>query len=353
MGRVGAVAAGLLRSCHPEPTAAVTLMITALAATAGHRAGGVVLIGRAVLTGQLSIGWLNDLLDAERDRAVGRPDKPIAAGTVSARAVRTATGRGRGSPAFRCRSPAVSRPGAAHLAAVAAGWAYDLGLKSSRLSVLPYLVCFGLLPVFVVLALPGSPLPPWWLPTAGALLGAGAHFANVLPDLDDDAATGVRGLPHRIGGTASHYAAAVLLLAATVLLADRCARFRAARGGGAGGRRAGPRGRIPAGPAARFAGPVPRGAGGGRTRRRLLLTAGTALVPLTRARRPRQVGGPAAGTTAAQRQPVVVCFSSSLLSQLVVVSARRCVSSVKATRSKTRMRPGRMAAQVSGRPVSM
>ena len=82
MGRVGAVTSGLLRSCHPEPTAAVTLMITALAVTVGHPAGRVVLIGLAVLTGQLSIGWLNDLLDAERDRVVGRPDKPVATGTV-------------------------------------------------------------------------------------------------------------------------------------------------------------------------------------------------------------------------------------------------------------------------------
>ena len=66
----------------------------------------------------------------------------------------------------------------------------------------PYVVCFGLLPVFVVLGCPGTPAPPWWLPVAGGLLGAGAHFANVLPDLDDDAATGVRGLPHRLGARA-------------------------------------------------------------------------------------------------------------------------------------------------------
>jgi heme o synthase len=218
MRRVGAVAAGLLRACHPEPTAAVTLMITALAVTAGHTAGQVLLVGGAVLTGQLSIGWLNDLLDAERDRAVHRPDKPIAVGAVSARAVRAATG----VAAVACVPLSLAcgaAAGVAHLVAVAAGWAYDLGVKSSRLSVLPYLVCFALLPVFVVLALPGSPGPPWWLPVAGALLGAGAHFANVLPDLDDDAATGVRGLPHRIGGPASRVAAAALLLAATVVLA--------------------------------------------------------------------------------------------------------------------------------------
>jgi heme o synthase len=218
MGRVGAVAAGLVRSCHPEPTVAVTLMITALAVTAGHTVGRVLLILLAVLTGQLSIGWLNDLLDAERDRTVGRRDKPVAVGAVSTRVVGVAT-----AVAVAACVPLSLAGGAlagtAQLVAVAAGWAYDLGLKSSPLSVLPYVVCFGLLPTFVVLALPGAPAPVWWLPVAGALLGAGAHFANVLPDLDDDAATGVRGLPHRVGRTGSRYAAAVLLLAATVVLA--------------------------------------------------------------------------------------------------------------------------------------
>ena len=85
-------------------------------------------------------------------------------------------------------------------------------------SVVPYLVAFGLMPAFVVVALPGHPAPPAWLVAAGALLGGGAHFANVLPDLADDAATGVRGLPHRLGALGSAVAAAVLLLSATLTL---------------------------------------------------------------------------------------------------------------------------------------
>jgi protoheme IX farnesyltransferase len=225
MGPPVASAVALARSCHPEPTAAVTLMVTALAITAGHGASGVLLVAAAVLSGQLSIGWLNDVLDAERDIAAGRPDKPVAAGAVSARAVGVATMLAAAVcvPLSLAVGPAA---GAVHLVAVAAGWAYDLGMKSTRLSVLPYVVCFGLLPVFVVLGLPpdpsgAAPLPPWWLPVAGALLGAGAHFANVLPDLDDDAATGVRGLPHRLGAARSRAAAALLLLAATVVLALR------------------------------------------------------------------------------------------------------------------------------------
>jgi 4-hydroxybenzoate polyprenyltransferase len=95
---------------------------------------------------------------------------------------------------------------------------YDWPLKSTPFSLLPYLVAFGLLPAFVVVALPGHPAPPVWLVAAGSLLGGGAHFANVLPDLADDAATGVRGLPHRIGATGSTIAAAALLLGATLTL---------------------------------------------------------------------------------------------------------------------------------------
>jgi 4-hydroxybenzoate polyprenyltransferase len=208
----------LARACHPEPALAVTAMATALAVTTGRDAVGVVLVAAAVLTGQLTIGWLNDVLDAERDRRVGRTDKPVAAGLVSRRTVTAATA----VAAVLCVPLSLASgllAGTLHLVATAAGWAYDLGVKSTAASLVPYLVCFGLLPVFVVLGAPGAAGFPWALPAAGALLGAGAHFANVLPDLDDDAATGVRGLPHRIGAAASRAVAAAALLAASAVLA--------------------------------------------------------------------------------------------------------------------------------------
>jgi 4-hydroxybenzoate polyprenyltransferase len=56
------------------------------------------------------------------------------------------------------------------------------------------------------------------MPLAGALLGVGAHFVNVLPDLADDAATGVRGLPHRLGARWSPVVAAAVLVAASVVI---------------------------------------------------------------------------------------------------------------------------------------
>ena len=42
----------------------------------GRSPGGALLAGVAVLTGQLSIGWSNDLIDRARDERAGRHDKP-------------------------------------------------------------------------------------------------------------------------------------------------------------------------------------------------------------------------------------------------------------------------------------
>jgi 4-hydroxybenzoate polyprenyltransferase len=174
---------------------------------------GVASVGAAVLAGQLSVGWDNDAVDADRDRRTARPDKPVVSGAITAVTLRRAAV----AAAVLCVPLSLLSglvPGLLHLGAVASAWLYNRPLKSTALSVLPYLVSFGLLPAYVVRG-----LGPWWLITAGSLLGAGAHFANVLPDLDDDLATGVRGLPHRLGRTGSVAAAAVLLLAASVCLA--------------------------------------------------------------------------------------------------------------------------------------
>ncbi len=208
----------LLRACHPEPTVAVTAALTALAATTGRDARGVVLVGAAILAGQLSIGWSNDWLDAARDGVAGRRDKPVASGAISVDAVRTAA-----LIAAFCAVPLSLASGwlagTVHLVGVACGWAYNAWFKSSPVSVLPYAVAFGCAPAFVVLGMPGVTGVPVWLVATGSLLGSGAHFANVIPDLADDAATGIRGLPHRIGALGSTLVAALLLGLASLVLA--------------------------------------------------------------------------------------------------------------------------------------
>ncbi|MEV6651909.1 UbiA family prenyltransferase [Streptomyces sp. NPDC051219] len=209
---------GLALSCHPGPVVAVTVLATALAVSAGHGEARCALIGSAVLTGQLSVGWCNDAFDARRDKAAGRRGKPVVDGVVSRTAVWTAA----------CCALVLCVPlslacgpfaGTAHLAAVAGAWAYNLRLKATAVSWLPYMLGFASLPAVVALSLPGRPWPAWWAVTAGALLGLAAHLGDVLPDIPADLETGVRGLPHRLGTTGTRLLLPVPLVAATAVLA--------------------------------------------------------------------------------------------------------------------------------------
>jgi 4-hydroxybenzoate polyprenyltransferase len=188
----------LVLSSHPVPAAAVTAVAFTLALATGLEPWRVAVVTLAFAANQLSIGWSNDWIDADRDRASGRRDKPVARGDVSVRTVRTA--------AVVAAVVAVAlafllgpAAGLVHLVFVASAWAYNAGLKSTILSALPYIVSFGLLPAVVTLAGPEPRFATWWALLAGALLGIAAHFTNVLPDLEDDSRTGVRGLPHRLG----------------------------------------------------------------------------------------------------------------------------------------------------------
>lgn len=207
----------LLRASHVQPMLAVTALVTALAVAAG-RGWGSVWVGLAILSGQLFTGWSNDWLDRSRDAASGRSDKPIAAGQVSASLVGWCA-----LVAFVACVPLSLangwRAGLVHVGAVVSAGLYNLRLKATPVSPLPYAVSFGSLPWFVTLGLPGHPLAPAWAPLGAALLGMGAHFVNTLPDQDDDLRQGVRGLPQRIGRSASLLAGALLLAAAGVVLA--------------------------------------------------------------------------------------------------------------------------------------
>ncbi|TFV61837.1 ubiquinone biosynthesis protein UbiA [Geodermatophilus sp. DF01-2] len=216
--------AGTLRALalatHLGPTVAVTAVATLLALVAGLPAGRMLLVGVAVLAGQTSIGWSNDWLDADRDRAVARADKPVVRGAVDPSLLRTlALGSAAASVVLSLLLGVV--PGLLLLVLVASGWAYNAGLKRTVVSVLPYVTGFGALPAGVVAAAPGGAswlAAPWWLVAAGAALGAAAHLANAAPDLEDDLATGVRGLPHRLGPRAAAVIGAALLGAASLVL---------------------------------------------------------------------------------------------------------------------------------------
>jgi 4-hydroxybenzoate polyprenyltransferase len=191
----------------------VTALAAALAASVDASPWKV---AAAVLSGQLSVGWSNDWIDARRDLAVGRGDKPVVQGLPVATVRRAAL-----LALAACVPLSLlmgAEAGAAHLLAVASAWLYNAWLKSTVASFLPYALSFGLVPSVVTLAA-GAGAAPWWATGAGALLGVGAHGANVLPDLEDDARTGVRGLPHRLGRGPTTALSGLALVAATVLLA--------------------------------------------------------------------------------------------------------------------------------------
>jgi 4-hydroxybenzoate polyprenyltransferase len=211
----------LIITSHPGPSLAITALTALLAAQAAPHGIGPVLTAPALLAGQLSIGWSNDACDAPRDAAAGRTDKPLARGDISARAVWTAAfvAAAAGLAMALVIGPVTA---ALYVLVVAPGWAYNLGLKSSLWSGVMYLLGFGPLPAYAASTLPGHPAPRVSVTVAAGLLGLGAHFANVLPDLAADKATGVGGLPQRVaarwGPAAVRASALVLLLAASVLL---------------------------------------------------------------------------------------------------------------------------------------
>lgn len=207
----------LFLASHPGPVVGVTAASAAYALAIGRGGLGSTAVASAVLAGQLSVGWHNDWLDAARDGTAARRDKPIARGDLARSTVGIAAGL-----AAVATVPLSLLSGwhaaLVHVIAVACAWGYNAGIKATALSFLPFTVSFGLLPVFVSLGRSGAPPGPWWAATAAALLGTGAHFMNALPDLELDAAAGVRGLPHRIGKRASLVAAASLLLVASAVL---------------------------------------------------------------------------------------------------------------------------------------
>ncbi|MWV47696.1 1,4-dihydroxy-2-naphthoate prenyltransferase [Rathayibacter sp. VKM Ac-2803] len=221
----------LLASSHPGPTVTVTVLATVIAVASGHAPGIVLLVALAVVAGQLSIGLANDWIDADRDRAVGRTDKPVALGRISVGEVRAAAV---GTAAIAVVLSLFLGPiaAAAHLVLVGAGWAYDAGLKRTAFSVVPFVVAFGLLPVVAVSA-GGDQLPAAWAIATGAVFGVAIHCTNVLPDLVDDAATGIRGFPHRLGLRLSGIVAfGSLVIAAVLVLVGQVVGDEPVRGGG-------------------------------------------------------------------------------------------------------------------------
>jgi len=210
---------GLARACHAGPSFVVTAAVTAVAASLGRTGLGVIAVAIAVLLGQLSVGWSNDAIDWADDAAAGRTNKPIVAGQVGARTLRIAAS----SAALLCipmSFVAAGRIGGlAHIVAVASAWIYNLWLKSTAFSVLPYVLSFGLIAPFLTYGLSPQQPPATWFVLTLACLGLAAGMANSIPDIEGDQAVDRGGLVARLGARTSSVVAAIAVVVATVLLA--------------------------------------------------------------------------------------------------------------------------------------
>ncbi len=194
---------GLVRLVHPAPTAAVVMLAAALAAILSAQSGEsalaprVMLVTLSVLGSQILTGALNDWADRERDAAV-QPAKPIPAGEVAPRRALMVAG---GGLALQVATsiPLGPAPLLIGIAASASAVAYNLWLSRSVASFLPYLISFGLLPIWIAT---GVGVPYERIAAAPLLVGpfaAAAHLANMVRDYDADARLGSGNLAQRIG----------------------------------------------------------------------------------------------------------------------------------------------------------
>jgi 4-hydroxybenzoate polyprenyltransferase len=210
-------------------------VLVVLAATAGFavlvtgdvpRLGTLTRLLAAMLGGQVAIGAVNEVVDAELD-AAAKPWKPIPAGDVSVRGASivaavgllTMVGFGAGF------GPAAL---ALLVLGTGAGIVYDLRFKRSILSWLPYLVALPLLPIWVATALVAFDPRLLLLYPLGGLAVVGVHLAQALPDTREDRAAGVRNLASALGERraivacwAATLSAPALALAVAPALLDR------------------------------------------------------------------------------------------------------------------------------------
>jgi 4-hydroxybenzoate polyprenyltransferase len=211
------------RIIHPFPTllnGAATAGLAFVAAGGAPDASLLIRLVAAMLCAQSAIGVTNDYFDQELD-ARTKPWKPIVAGLVSPpTAVAVAV-------AFVIAALALALTmGLASLALMALGTAagitYDVWLKRTRFSVVPFMVAIPTLPAWVWVTLDAWHAALWWIVPLGALTGVALHLANTLPDIDDDRAHGVEGFAHRLGPRRSMFVgwmSFALALALSALLA--------------------------------------------------------------------------------------------------------------------------------------
>ena len=199
---------GLLKASHFGPTLLV-VAITCILSLTQFSIRDSIFIAFAILLGQFVVGWSNDLIDFPRDKAAGRIKKPLVAGTITEEALRISLGIALPSALIvSLLSPLGVSGTAIHFIGLLSATAYNFKLKSTLLSVVPYIVSFGALPWAIYVAAGNT--PPTWIVLGFILFASAFHFFNVIKDLEADIDQKVMGLPQVLGRKKSIAIAALL-----------------------------------------------------------------------------------------------------------------------------------------------
>ena len=188
---------GLLKACHFGPTVLVVTITYVLSRTQ-FSINDSLFIAAAILLGQFVVGWSNDLIDFPRDSAARRVKKPLVAGTITETTLRISIGIAIVvALVVSLLSPLGVSGTAIHFLGLLSATAYNLKLKSTLLSVVPYIVSFGALPWAIYVAADST--PPTWIVLGFIFISSAFHFLNVLKDLESDLNQGVMGMPQVLG----------------------------------------------------------------------------------------------------------------------------------------------------------
>jgi 4-hydroxybenzoate polyprenyltransferase len=177
--------------------------------------GPAYVIAFTVATGQLVVGWSNDLYDYEDDVKHNRTNKPLVSGLITQQYLQKWL-RFMVPFSFIANlfGPLGFKGGMVYMLGIACGVGYNFYFKFSPLSPLPYAIAFAALPSSI--AISKEITPPVWMWLGGALFGMAAHFINVIKDMKQDQESGIKGLPQRLG-TQRSVIVAVTLIALGVL----------------------------------------------------------------------------------------------------------------------------------------
>ena len=206
---------GLRDACHFGPTLIVTAISFGFANYYWWE-GPAYVIAFGVFTGQLVVGWSNDLYDYADDLSHGRMNKPLVSGLITreflTKCIKVMLPL---SFVINLIGPLGLKGGLVYMLGIACGVGYNFYFKFNWLSPLPYAIAFAALPSSV--AISKNITPPLWMWLGGALLGMAAHFIKVIKDMKADQKSGISGLP-QILGTRNSVLVAALLIAAGITL---------------------------------------------------------------------------------------------------------------------------------------